>query len=382
VRIDLFELIEGFFSGIIYFLYNVVTTMAQILFRPFKAPLRLHLRHRSGRHRQIGGLTFLFLMFFGLMLAFGMADSPESSLSDASKAAFLFGKFDDNVFWLATILALIATTVTDAALRLFLAARLKARPRRAEVVIGAVELAFLSPVIGFGLLLYGLFIISTAGDRPSLDVIGWGTPGIVIVILAGTILLVLAPLPPLALLRAGLRRSRPDRDFLFPGWVNAALGSAAIWLLVTVASLAAVFPAMLLSREQFSQWYGEPPLEETVQVLDLHCHPSGTKPYADALLRNNGSRPILLQARDVHLEIDDWESGEQRVTEFAVLDDGSPPLVIQVGTGTFARFQLQPNPEYAGDESGSCSLSAPAAYGKGELFRGMYGGKIYRYRKI
>lgn len=369
MRIDLFELIEGFFSGVIYFLYNAVSTTAQLVHHPLKGPLRLYLRYRNHRYRQIGGLTFLFILFFALMLTLELVGLSDSALSEASKAAVLFGAFDGRIFWPVTVSALIATTITDATLRVFLKIRLRARPRRATIILGTVELAFLFPLVGFCGLAYCLPIILIAYDTIGADLSSSDSPAVVGALVVSVGLIIFAPIPPLALLRSGLRRTRrPGERGLLLKWGSAAGGIVAIWLLVSVAFIAAVIPATGRNRERSMTRHVEARRDRIIEVLELHCYPGGAQPYADALLRNIASRPILLPARDVRLRIFRWEKDRPQVRELSVRDDGSPPLVIQVGTGTFTRFRLQPNSEYTAAKDDSCSLSAPARDGRGQLF--------------
>jgi len=100
MRVDLFDLLEGLFKGIVFFIYNALET-GFLLFRyPFRAPVYLSAAYRMKGRRQIGGTTFMFLALFvmlGLMnLIFGM---QQQLTETASKVISSSRAMDMDTWW-------------------------------------------------------------------------------------------------------------------------------------------------------------------------------------------------------------------------------------------------------------------------------------------
>lgn len=375
VRIDLFELIEGFFSGVIFFLYNAVWSIVQLVRRPFSAPLRLYLRHRSRERRQIGGLTFLFLLFFMLMLILvpTFSETDVQTLSRAGRAV-IAGEFDGGTFWPVVVSALIGTTIVDAMLRLVIKTRLRDRPVRAETTLGAIEFAYLMPLLGLGGLILVPAAIIIAYDPPGEWIAGTGLYTAIPAGLIGLVLFSLAPLPPLALLHSGLRPLRRSRPGLPRRWVNLAGGVLAIWLLTLTACIAALAPAIirikLAERAAVERMAGS---AKVIDVIELDCRLEGDRPYVDALLLNRTERPTLLRPRELEVMVGAPRLGvpEHR---FRAWDVAAPPVLIQPGATIFARFRLRPVAGFTRTGEQVCWLRAPSREGAGNEFIARTGG--------
>ena len=67
MNVDLFDLLEGLFNGLVFFVYNALETAARLLRHPFRAPGYLSAAFRTKGRRQISGLTFMFLTFFTVL---------------------------------------------------------------------------------------------------------------------------------------------------------------------------------------------------------------------------------------------------------------------------------------------------------------------------
>jgi len=140
MKFDFLGLLESIVQGFLAFVYSVLRSMFLTLRRPVRGPLRLHGFYRVPHHRQIGGVSFLYL---GCFLAFYLAlktieFSSEAVLSTVWQAIVDLPKIEQEDLWPILAGSLIATTVIDAGLRLWLSKRWRRRRRR-ELLVAACE---------------------------------------------------------------------------------------------------------------------------------------------------------------------------------------------------------------------------------------------------
>lgn len=185
---DLFDLLEKVFRGIVYFIYNVVETTWTTVRHPIKGPLRLSLRHEDADARQIGGLTYLFLILV-LLQAYSLSgDLSHKALADVVPSA---PKLDTDAMWPEIVAALVATVTIDAILRLLLRWRLPDRPRLRHTLLSMSEFAMLWMVVAFAFLaaavpnssadevwlpFLGGFGVIASSYVPATILLGAGTP--------------------------------------------------------------------------------------------------------------------------------------------------------------------------------------------------------------
>lgn len=365
MRIDLFDLIEGFFSGVIYFLYNAIYSAVQLIRHPFKAPLRLYLRHRSRRTRQMSGLTFLFLVFFVLMVILEFAGYPGTKLPDAARALLDKGDFG-SIFWPITLAALISTTGADAVLRLFLRMRMGARKDRAEATINAVEFALFWPIFGIA----GVWLTATLAipEFGAFDGTGIMVQAARIgAALSGLALFLACPSPPLAQLRSGLRRRRRARP-RWVQWIGSAAGVGGLNLLAVVALTLGMLPAALRMQQKMETIFTDMEPRGTVDILEMRCQVLGAQPYVDALIvSRRRSIATFLAARDPRVRIWRPQSTDAPVSEFTVLHESAGPVLLRPDMETLVSWRVQPNPAYVFSKDDRCTLSAPIGR-DGDLF--------------
>lgn len=369
MQINLFDLIEGFFSGVVYFFYNAVATIFELLRHPFRAPLRLYLKYRSKNQRQIGGLTFLFLVFFGLMLGIALSAFGNTTATETGMAIFVSGDFlAGGAIWPAALSALISTTVADAMLRLFLRAKLRNRPLRRAATLNAVEFSLLWPIVGIACvaaawgpleLVYRQFGIWTSQRMP----------GSIAEVIAGIVLLLLTALPALALLRSALRRSGRRAGLRIAKPIALPMGAVAICLTTFVAFGAGAIPSGIRMAERMHADSEEVLGRFSFRMVGLRCRLSGPDPYADIAFQNVSRRPRFLHVRDLRITGSDWRHTGDRKFEFSPLEADPQPILVPAGAATSVRVRLRARADYVRTPEARCSLSAPADERGGGLFR-------------
>ena len=150
MRIDLFEFVEGVIRGIVYFLYNLIETTAAILRHPVRGPLQLTRRYGNPRARQVGGLTYLFLV---LVIAQWMVVSWNGSVSAQGviESVTTTPTLDSEAMWPFLLAGLISTVVIDSVLRLILRWRLPQRHDLRQRLLSSAEFALLWIFVSLGL---------------------------------------------------------------------------------------------------------------------------------------------------------------------------------------------------------------------------------------
>ncbi|HYD38630.1 MAG TPA: hypothetical protein VEA60_13520, partial [Allosphingosinicella sp.] len=239
MRVDLFDLIDGVFKGIVYFFYNVFETMYQLVRRPFRGPLRLHQRNRKPRIRQIAGVTFLFLcflIFFAVHLgsipihiyegtAAESIDSVRQSIGSALLTTPSFS-LDEKSLWPLIGAALASTVILDALLRLSLRATIRRSPARRDMILAATEYA-LFPMIAVATILILLPVFGLAFFAAPTD------PREGLRLLPFMPLLLIALLPAAALVTTGAKLRRLALR------IGRMRVSVPVWILLATAALVA-----------------------------------------------------------------------------------------------------------------------------------------------
>lgn len=151
MRIDIFEFLEGLIRGLIFFIYNFFETIWRLTVSPTRGVLRLYRASADLHRKQLGGLTFLFLLFFlvaiartpALLTAIGFGDVSGSLL----RAVNATPRLGSDVFWAPIAGALAATVIVDAPCRLLLAWRWPERPVRRHMLLAGFEYLLTWPIL-------------------------------------------------------------------------------------------------------------------------------------------------------------------------------------------------------------------------------------------
>ena len=382
LRIDLFDLVDGLFRGVVYFFYNIFETIIHLVRRPFRGPLRLYRKRRQPDVRQLAGPTFLFLSFaaffavYHAMLArheYGDAEG-EAAIGDQLAAAVTSTpSLDADWLWLVLATGLTATVVVDASLRLVLSSPgFGTRARRALVQEG-VEYALFWPILLLLVLSLRpatLFPLQDAMLAPreavGLDFIPF---------------FLLALMPAALLLAAGLRSARRRAPGARPLLRLASLAAmAAIMFAATLAG--ARLGSTIVQQRQEQRMAG---FDQGLLVFDLDCALAGPVPHVAAVIWNRGTEPVVLQAFFLRLYIatrpdnlfhtqEDLERAVQHLVAFD--DPPGPSLLIQPGEARRIRL-LVPGYRYTpSDADKGCGLevvtpTADAADAQSRPLRGM-----------
>jgi len=356
LRIDLFDLVDGLFRGVVYFFYNIFETIVHLVRRPFRGPIRLYRKRRQPDVRQLAGPTFLFLSFAAffavhhIMLARHEYDEAqgEAAIGDQLAAAVTSTpSLDADWLWLVLATSLAATVVVDASLRLALSSPgFGTRARRALVQEG-VEYALFWPILLLLVLslrpatLDPLQSAMLAREALDLDFIPF---------------FLLALMPAALLLAAGLRSARRRAPGALPLLRLASL--AAMAAIMFAASWAgARLGATIVGQRQEQRHRAA---EQGPLVLDLDCALTGSDPHVDAIIWHRGADPLVLAATSLTLHIattgeDNLLRSEEdrmasRAEQTAFDDPAGPSILLQPGEARRIRL-LAPGYRYSPDDA-------------------------------
>lgn len=372
MRIDLFELVDGFFKGIVYFFYNIAETVFQLARNPIHGPIRLQHRHQLANVRQLGGLTFLFLSFFALFAVHFTTrkvmdqDGPEQGTSASeTMGTSLVGApdFDDSWLWLVFAATLASTVVLDSILRVALTAGLRRRRQRRALVLGAVEYALSWPLLLLTALIVlwpdraleiGFQIFGLTGglgaptDRWSLALI----PA-----------LLLTLIPAAVLLGAGLRpisRTVRRRSPLIVPAVLAGL-AAAFALGTGTGGLVGSRINNAQERESYHAAYRD------LRILDVQCERLGSSLQINAIIWNRGREALVHREGQYALLIGSLVvpelRGEARRFELSFADPPGLRILLKPGEAREVRFAARDYQYVPSDAGSDCGLMFEAGGG-------------------
>ena len=355
MRIDVFEFLEGLIRGLVLFIYNFVETIWQLTTAPRWGVLKLYRASADPRRKQLGGLTFLFLLFFLaaiartplLLLALGFGDVSGSLL----KALNATPRIGSDALWAPVVGALAATMIVDAPCRLLLRWRWPRRPVRRRMLLAGFEYLLTWPI---------LFLV--VGRLAALwkDAARGGTypnPVIDLGLLAVGVALALLVAHPAA------------------GWlvrmVNANAsrhgGRGLSRRVAEVATLALTAIAMT-AGERLGDLVGDQAAHDAnrgapfarLEPIALHCAlagPAAGAPYAELALVNLVSYPVALDpAADLRIELFRSDAAGVRLppsrpARVAAVDGGPARLIMFAGKeGKVLRLSLdlgaRPDPTF------------------------------------
>jgi len=332
---DLFDLLEKFFRGIVFFIYNLAETTWTVLRHPIRGPTGLYRRCQRPTSRQLGGLTYLFLILFGCywlflrqsadLLLFATAAGPSyrDELSKALKNASLAApSFSIEAIWPILLGALISTVAIDAVLRLLLRWRLPGRPKHRQAVLAASEYAMLWIVLALMSVWIFLMILPELGRNFSTAAASF----------LAIVALFCAAASPAATL---LGRARRGRSYAETG--IRILGLVTLFGCAVYAGFAIALPA----QEMRDQSEAAKAMEPWARLKTLRCAvtPDG-RIEADGLLLLKDGPPMAFKAADFSLQFSNLDrqpvdSLTERKLEwrrpdaprFVLLTEGQPQLV-------------------------------------------------------
>lgn len=373
MRVDLFELLDGLFKGVVYFFYNVLETIYNVLRRPFRGPLRLHQAHRNPRLKQVSAVTFLFVSFF-IFFAFHLStyemmdyDGAEptleqflASVDEGLRTTPTFS-LDGDSLWPVLAASLAAAVLFDSLLRLTLRASLRGALDRRRLVLAVMEYAAF-PAIALATIFARFAAFGWPLHASSFEAVGewpWRfLPPIMI-----------ALIPAAALLASGLRLRRRigrGRNGRLAGAVRVLAALILVTLfLVTAARTGAALGYKLVGERTM---VGTDPIAlETPVLMSQDCTVSGQGLWVEAVVWNKLTKPVAQRVKDYRVEIGpDLEAfhrgasqDQPRVVVDFVLAGEDPPSQIALAAGEARVLKLVAR-DYATaaeDRGKQCSLS-------------------------
>lgn len=316
MRIDLFEFVESVFRGFVYFFYNAFETLWDLTVSPWRGPVRRHRAYNRKGHRQIGGLTFLFILIFAI---FGLASilSRDNAVGVLRQAPDL----NSDAVWLPLLGAMIATVIIDTALRLSLRMRFPRRPMKRGLLLSLTEYSLTWPVIFACLLPLILFVGSNTLDALFTNLL----------LVVGLWAIAMAACAPAAAFllsgrRGAARRPRKRR------FAMQALVQSGTFALTVVALYTGAFSSLWLSSAGPSD---AEPRVDTLEVVLLRCLRDGPALEVVAGLHNPTADPVPLDVdRDLELELNGygtWNRPGPKLRLAATEGPDALPLLIAAG---------------------------------------------------
>lgn len=369
MRVDLFELLDGLFKGVVYFFYNLFETIYNVLRRPFRGPTRLYRAHRNPRLRQIAAITFLFIGFLAFYVAhLGTVELAAAGIYTGEDAGDRMSRgldqvllttpsfsLDGDSWWPIVAATLVSTIVLDALLRLSLRAVLRRQRSRREFVLGSVEYALFLPIA-----LATLYVFA-----PDFSAGFWfsslSEPAAWPLLFLPPILLALVPAA--ALLASGLRRRRLGRA---PRAISFLIALTALSLFTIAATRAGAALGLRLTMERSTA--GEIGAhQDTPDLLSFDCKLSASPPHVELVMWNRLDRPVVQQrmaTATLTIASPSYapDGRPERIVEL-VLEGDNPPstIVLAPGETRLLRYLAPGYASAAEDQGRTClfTVSAP-----------------------
>lgn len=365
MRVDLFELLDGLFKGVVYFFYNLFETIYTVLRRPFRGPMRLYRAHRNPRLRQIAAITFLFIGFLAFYVAhLGTVELAAAGIETGEGAADRMGRgldqalltrpsfsLDGDSWWPIVAATLISTIVLDALLRLSLRARLRRERGRREFVLGSVEYALFLPIA-----LATLYVFA-----PDFSAGFWfsslSEPAAWPLLFLPPVLLALVPAA--ALLASGLRPRRLAGAVSF----LAALAALALFTIAATRAGAALGLRLTMDRSTAGEIAAH---RDTPDLLSFDCELSASPPHVEVVLWNRLDRPVVQRGMaEAILTIGSPsyapDGRPERSVELVLAGEDPASTIVLAPGGTRLLRYLAPGYSSAAEDQGrTCLLTVSA----------------------
>jgi len=349
MQIDLFEFLESIFRGLVYFFYNAVETLWILTVHPWRGPAWLYRTYTQKDRKQIGGLTFLFLilfLFFGLCAR--MFSVTEFRLQEVLGKPLALGSDET---WRTVVSAAASTVLLDSISRLYFRWRVPYNVRRRRRLLAMFEYSLAWPVLLMALLPFGA--LTAAGTKiPDNAAIA------VMFSIPFAMLLSLIAAAPAS---AGLRmqppvRTRKGQHHKWSRRASATL-TGGIQLGITLVVASAILSGgflmiMLTASESPSHVPGR------LDPIALRCRFALGQLQAVAVLQNNTDLPVLLEpVSDTVLEVGSWDGALDRALAVRPADNQPEEVVVQPHQSQMLRVIAAVDPGKPTLERGNfCSL--------------------------
>jgi hypothetical protein len=313
---NVFNLIEGFFRGVIFFLYNTASSLFAAAVDPLHAPVRLQQRNGDPTEQQISSQTFLLITFF---LCLGGA-SLYGVGSEFARTHVTGDEVRSDDFSHLLAMSVIATVLLDAPLRLFFSETFRARQRLFTVRLAVVEYALLWPVAASAIVAEYLEYVT----RAFILAPRWPTPETVSILVGAAVLTFSASIP------AGLLASQtPFPVSAKTRILRASVSATSIALLVLWASTGAIFA---------SQWlldHARSDTSESGYIRDLNCRAGAGAIHVDLVVEMTGDQAVLVDFPSI-IEFRLYSAaGRARVEQLG-------PLLMPIASADRASTLLEP----------------------------------------
>ena len=325
MRIDLFEFLEGIFRGLVYFFYNAVETLWILTLHPWRGGLWLYRAYSQKDRQQIGGLTFLFLIFFIFFGLFAQAASDKGVDFRGMLGKPL--RLDSDEAWRTVLSAATSTVLLDSIARLYFRARVPDSLRRRKQLLATFEYSLTWPALLLVLLPFaGLLQFQAAEAFDGLWILFLSAP-------AAALLCFIAASPAALALRVHPHPWKRRPDLTWPqriGKIAARLGiQFGIMLLVLGATVAGA--AVMITFAGAGS-----PTSNFLRPVALRCWVEPGRLRVQVALHNPNDAPILLNpGADTALTVmASDEGGYVDNGRLRSLDGGdAPPVLVQPRQG-------------------------------------------------
>lgn len=314
---NLFDTLDGFFEGLVFFGYNVFRTFLTLLLHPFRGPIRLFVARQAVGKQQISSQTTLLLAALGIIW-WASAQRDEFQWIILPRFPTAPDLPQVKTFWPVFAAASFLTIAIDVSFRLIFAVRYRNNRLRRRMFLAIVEYSLSSIFVG---LLIVMSVFGTIADQQGIDppppYSGYITGGIIAIVILLALTYGLAA--PGYLLGRGLR----GRAIQPRGARNG--------LLVKVFTIASCIPVIMLALvpTAFGSWTlfasvvaAQRDERDHPQVLaaGLRCIITEGKLAVELGLSNDTDRTVFIDSAKVDVVMGYYGTGTPHDT-FDYFDD-------------------------------------------------------------
>lgn len=333
---DLFELTERIFHGVVYFIYNLIFSIWTVFTHPVRGPTTLQAHYEDNSKRQIGGMTLLFLIQFILLLLILPFLTGSGTLGPLG-AWLVSAEFRWGDFWPALLSSLVAAVLVDAGLRLLLRRFYQAPSAERERAIGRIEYAMAATTAVLSLGLWQLLAYGRVpGTIPALLLMALALLAVVAVIVLTAAFVMAEAIESSGQSHRMFRDGRPERP---PSRLSLVLVSifftGLLGLLSSTFGMAA--GAALQAMRDDSTYTAN-----QLRLLHLTCAQDGDSVRLAGAIWNGSGTPAVLRPEDFTVALgatakdpDEFGRGPVRTSLLTEAPDALPTVATPKAVQSF-----------------------------------------------
>lgn len=319
---NFFATIDGVFSGVVYFIFNVIYSLVVLITAPLTGGLSLYRRYRHGSLNQVSSQSLLFSLIFALILAvrLNQVRDPAGHQAGLSVLRILHDGNTQSLSAAAVpsiIMAFVYTAIIDGAVRLFVRVfALNRRPPQRRILAATIEYYLAVPV---------LLIIATFYCRSFVAEY--------LILAAVPCLIVLISLVPSGVI-GHTKRIRNRLPYIVRRLLSSAIIALGLIVLGIMAGKAADYIFSDVVRNDASG--------TNVVIVKLNCNVDGPAVVIHGVLVNNSDNPVIYYSDEVTVFSQEGEFRGSQLYNYSgllgSLQIDNPSRIIAVNPHQYGQF--------------------------------------------